>query len=879
MNNNRELTFFGCGSLSGFILRIALLAATSAVMIADGSLSAYQRTPPRGKSPRPLGRQSPARPKAGSPPKKKRPPERPKSDDSEEPQTDERRNITDLRSAEHLPRLKDLAVPTAERLHQIPVDWIVLKGPDRENPLVVVVKPVFPRPDTLKKLEATYEEFRRKPRALTDEEKEARAKEKYELQNLVINLPDETKGEIYDIPTRMIDRIVYHEDLVIRRAGLLINERRFRDGFELLFPLERQSPDWEGLREQTRHLLLLEAEQEIANGALESALTFLEELHNRDPNYPGLRAHLGEAIDHLVSGSVQTGKFREARHFLVRLARLEPKHEVLIKWQQRLLSDARQLMESAQSASRKGDHATAFKLIDQAARVDPAVPGLTDLHRRLGGRYQRIDVGVLNLPGEGSNLPYATLGDRRETRLTQLNLYEVDHIDDVTHYRSRVFEQWEPTDLGRRAVFHLKSTRARWESRPLLTATPVLSAIESRLNPESSEYDERLAHRISSISPRSPFEFELGFAQAPPRTELLFRFPVTAVPYEDLSTSRPEAPRIISRRFTKDAGTMAEAVYTRAFPQPDGRNEYQVAEVHERRYDSPERALQGLFRGEISMLPDLPIWLIEPLRDDQRYFVLDYAIPTSHVLQFNPRSAPLKSRELRLALAYAIDAPRLLSKAILHGSQAAKGRLVTAPFATTSYAYNSLVPPRPYNLTLAASLFDAAKKRLKKSPHLRIVCSPGIAAQSALAEMVKEWARIGIEVEVIANLPAGISAPAAEWDVAYRTLRMEEPFVELWPLLTLDSRARVEGLRHLPDWLRQELLALDNAADWNTAVTRLQQLHAHLFAEAEYIPLWEVNESLVLRKNIHDFPASRFLSAYQGIERWTVQPWFPEDTP
>jgi hypothetical protein len=130
--------------------------------------------------------------------------------------------------------------------------------------------------------------------------------------------------------------------------------------------------------------------------------------------------------------------------------------------------------------------------------------------------------------------------------------------------------------------------------------------------------------------------------------------------------------------------------------------------------------------------------------------------------------------------------------------------------------------------------------------------------------------------------PFGSSRTAARpltWDIAYRKLRMEEPLIELWSFLTVNLGARLESVRTMPDWLRIELLDLDNAPDWKTAVRRLQTLHAHLYAEVAYIPLWEVDDAMILRKNVRDFPAFKFVTPYQDIERWIVQSWFPEDEP
>ncbi len=134
----------------------------------------------------------------------------------------------------------------------------------------------------------------------------------------------------------------------------------------------------------------------------------------------------------------------------------------------------------------------------------------------------------MNLPGDSIGLPYSTLSDQRATRLSQFDLFEVDRVDDATHYRSRLLEQWEPTDLGRRAFFTLRRARARWESRPNLTAVSVMSTLRAFIDPASPAYDERFASYVDGVQLRSPLELEIRFSHAPPRLEPLFRFPIYA---------------------------------------------------------------------------------------------------------------------------------------------------------------------------------------------------------------------------------------------------------------------------------------------------------------------------------------------------------------
>ena len=114
------------------------------------------------------------------------------------------------------------------------------------------------------------------------------------------------------------------------------------------------------------------------------------------------------------------------------------------------------------------------------------------------------------------------------------------------------------------------------------------------------------------------------------------------------------------------------------------------------------------------------------------------------------------------------------------------------------------------------------------------------------------------------------------WDIVYRTVRMAEPVTELWPFLTMKQDARVEDLEHLPDWLRQQLIELEQAVDFNSSVAMLQRLHFRLHQLVHLIPLWEIDDVIIIRNNIQGFP-SRLIHPYQNVEKWIVQPWYPTD--
>ena len=806
------------------------------------------------------------------------------TDSKEKKDSGESKRLKDIKSQQKLPKLADLPIPSVAELNQQPVDWLVLDSNNKANPDVLIAKPVFPRPDTLKKLADALDELKRRPRPTTPDEREKLEIQKADVQKILVTLPEDASGQIYEIPTEKVDRIIYHEDLTIRRATLLAEEKKFRDALELLYPLQRTVPKWKGLEDESRRMLMSEAESTLHGGDFQTGLMSLMELHARDRNYPGLQTQLGRVTDKLIETARQSHDDREARHYVAQLARLEPEHETVEKWKRALNAEAQDLMASALDAARNGRYAEAVDAIDRAARVWPKAVGLAEAHRKICERYQRLSVGAMTLAGGGAGLPVPTLADQRATRLEQFDLFEVDRIDDTTHYRSRLLEQWEPTDLGRRAFFTLRRSSARWESRPSLNAVSVMSTMRALIDRSSPAFDERFASYVDGIELRSPLELEVRFSRAPPRMEPLFCFPISAPGGAGTNFDRQSGlGPVLSRRFECAERSPDRSRFRRLFPQPDGLDQYQLAEIDERRYDSPQREIQALLRGDVSMLLDLPPWAISPLRKDTRFFVLDYAIPTTHVLQLNPNSQPLKSRELRLALSYAIDAQRILSRQILHAADSTAGRLSTAPFATTSYAYNGLLPRREFSASMAFSLNAVALKRLQEIPPLRLVCENDPQARSAAAEIIAQWKRVGIVAQLVSPEPQSGSGQAAqsplEWDIAYRKLRMEEPVTQLWPFITVNSGARLESVRAFPDWLRMELLDLDNAPDWKSAVSRLQTLHAHLYSEVAYIPLWEVDDAILLRKNVRDFPAYKFVNPYQDVERWIVQSWFPEDEP
>jgi tetratricopeptide (TPR) repeat protein len=793
-----------------------------------------------------------------------------------------------------LPLFDEMEVPTtAQLLTEQPVDWLLLKPNNR----VLIVRPVLPRPNTLEKMAEDQEALKsaatrpkRNAGESAEEYKERIAQLLDESENLVVALPDvvaATRSDGADEYTlnakRNIERIIHHEDLMLQRADIQMNDGELEKAFEMLLVLQRREPDWPGYTERRNRLVFEEAKKRLRNNDLEAALAFFEELHQLAPGYGGLRNGIGSTIEVLVARSVANERLREARYYISRLRKTDPDHPTAKKLSEEFFTRAGGLLGKAQEARSAEQHDVALAETLQATKVWPSHPSLRSIFRATAARYQILSMGVYRFPGDKTPFFMPTAADRRRQSLLSTELFEVRKIDRAAFYESRYFEEWTPTDLGREIVFSLRPRRAIWESNPMLIAPDVVRAIQDRLNPDSLYYDERMSTFVKSLQVNSPHEFSIRFSTVPVRPQAIFRFPVrlpTAVSNASSATvesadTKPTdsdvANNVLSRRFRIHEATKDKVSFRRVVPQARNLSRYRVAEVIEHRYKDHEEAIKGLLTGDVSVLPDVPIWMADQFAAEDRFFTEPYGVPTTHVLQFNPESSALKNSEFRRALAYVLNREKILSETVLRDPTMKRGRVVSAPFPSTSYAYRAQTKPRKYDLYLAYSLKTVSKKKFGgETPELTMVCEPGEVIAAAAEALVAQWDRIGIKVRIVGQ----DEALPENWDIVYRTVRMTEPVTDLWPFLTMKQDARVEDLEHLPDWLRQQLIELEQAVDFNSSVEMLQRLHFRLNQLVHVIPLWEIDDVIVIRNNIQGFPAG-MVHPYQNVERWIVQPWYP----
>ena len=803
----------------------------------------------------------------------------------------------DAETDDALPKLSEMQLPPAEELlTRRPRDWVVLQNDD-----VAEVESLTPRPDTLELLEEKQSRAGRREGEYAGWDRERARAEVQKLDFLDVKIPDEDLDEVrFRIERKKIARIVHHEDLMLRRAEAAADAGDLRTAFEVLFALKRSPasvslPDeWPGLNALLDRVSLQDAREQAGRGEEEAALAKLESLHDRVPGLDGLDDALAATAGALVAAGDAAGDPRRARFYLARLARRLPDHPATQGWTGKFRDRAAALRDEAEATSRDGDDRAAARLIADAAEQWPALDGLPTVFRRLTNRHQVLRVATLRLAavpdgGRPTRFP-PDRADERERFLTVAELFELDRVNETPHYRSRFFEQWEPTDLGRRASFTLRSTFPPDVPLTAPTAAAVLNSLRGRLTPGSPLYDERFADVVAELDVRSPTEFEVVFARNPLRTESLLNVPV--------AVERGDGVEILTRPFERTAddadapGRDDVAVYRRAVPEAGAASDRHVAEVRETAYPGYAAAVRALLQNEADYLTHVRPWDVPRFRADEAYTPHRAAVPDTHLLQVNPRSVPLKNAELRRALLMAVDRGEILEDVVLRpfplpgksksdpavarrlAEIRSLGRVVSGPFPSGSDAYNPLLAPRPQELTIAFALALAAKRALGGAdgadlPELVLVAPPDEVIREVVDRITATYARIGIRVRVVHDTSPEASDPGG-WDLAYRTVRMRDPARELGPFLTLTDSVSLESLLDLSDWLRGDLLALERAGDRVAAVSLLHDLHRHLRAEAVLIPLFEVDGYSVSRDSVVG-AADTLVHPYQGVEGWSVR--------
>ncbi len=683
---------------------------------------------------------------------------------------------------------------------------------------------------------------------------------------------------LYEIEWPSIARIELFEELVLKEAKELVQERRLGEAYNYFNFLLHKDPNLPGLDRAVDDYFFAEAGAFLSQGQYEDALAMLRELHGRDPNREGLGDRLGQATENLVQKYVNNDDYWAARQLLGNLADLSPGHAIVKKWEARLQQQAASLLTEGRQAARSGELREAHRLGRELMHVWPRSPEGRAFMDAIQEQYPRVEVGV--------SLPAAVIqpgrlhdwASRRSSRLIWRTLTEFVGRDVEGGKYHCPLGEMKTGELRYDLLFQLGPDVPRSAGAEALTGYDLARQLLAMADPSDPAYRLDWAELLDWVSVRDVYTVTARLHRPHVRPEALLRTAVAgyAGPADSDGSDAGNGPYTVASRFENEIVYLANPQYSAAGPR-------QPKELVERCYPKGIEAVQALQRRQIDVLDRVNPWDLEKVRSISGVVVERYTVPLVHCLVPNPRKPLTARRTFRGALVYGIHREAILKhllrlppgEELPPGCQVLSGPL--SPGISTDdpldYAYDHNIEPRAYQprqaIALAqATLLDvaAAQKKqgieLKTMPALVLAHPPHEIARVACTSIKRQLKLVRIPV-TLRELPPGIPARIPDdVDLLYAELAVWEPIVDArW---VLDEGGIAGGSSpHMSLALRQ----LDEATDWGQVGARLRSVHWLAHTEISIVPLWQLTDHFAYQRSLKGV-GTELVSLYQEIERW-----------
>ena len=680
-------------------------------------------------------------------------------------------------------------------------------------------------------------------------------------------------GEQYEVAWLSIDKLELFEQLVLAEAVKFTGEGRLDDAFDELAFLLSFYPGTPGLEEARQHFLYVSSGAAFRQGKYEEALAILEELIEKNPSYrasasaPTLLQALGNVADKVIAKHIEQDDYQSARLLLARLAKQHrAENEPFVqRARQQLMDLAARHRDDARSQLEAGNFAAARDAANRMRQVWPDLPGAAEVTAELARRHPQIVVGVEHPALAHDSLSLHNVSARRAGRLADRLLAEFAGAGPEGGKYTSALGTFVRSDDSRELAIKLAGSGAASAS-----GFALMQRLLERADQASAKYDAAWGRIVSQVRLESPLEVVARFSAPHLLPESLVQFPlsglgIAAAPYSVLSHDEQ------SVRFTINADY--------AFRGPG-----QPAEVIERHYEDPQRAVAALKRGEIDMLDRVFPGDIAGLKSDEGIAVAPYATPRAHVLVVRSKHAFLSNSTFRRALLYGCNRELILSQGILGGRALPGFRTISGPFPapsarsdTSAYGYDAQIEPRAYDprlgLTLrllaAGELKATYEKKKQKAPELTPITLGHPADETsriACRALAKQWKQIGVECQPSEFPPGVFDDTEGKCDLVYLQLAATEPLIDAARLLGREGLAPATN-----ETIQLYVWQISQARNWQQARERLLLLHRLLHEDVTLLPLWQTYDHFAYRRTLQGIQPTR-AQLYDGIEQWQLAP-------
>lgn len=720
---------------------------------------------------------------------------------------------------------------------------------------------------------------------------------------LIVRFPDKP-AEKFELRWRDVQTITFWEEMVLAEAEKLVTAGDFDSAYDYYAYLDNTHPGFEGVKQAIERYLYEEAKTWQRQAQYDRVLALLLELHDRNPDSPGLARALGITTGKLMEQQLSQDEFPAARRLLSGLSAKYPDDASVTQWRGFFEQHSQSAVNEGQAHLAAGRVREAQSAARRAMTIWPELASARQLFTELSTRFPYVAVGVTQPAPLPAARPHVMedWAARRSRRLLNRPVFELAGYGiEGGEYRCPIGEM-QSLDLGLAMNFRLRDNITWLPGGGMLAGADLARHFVALADPHSPVYRSDWAELFSGVEVANVFHANVRLLRTHLRPEAMLQGPI--VDWDAVREGRQPVPTNGPYRVESNTGdtvqyTLNEHYFDRGTSQPHLLDERHIVDSNV--------ALKALRLGEILVLDRVNPWQLGKVQALPNVTVSSYGVPTVHCLIPNLQRPLPANRQFRRALVYGINRSLILGRDLLDRRSDAGSRVISGPFPL-GYAYNDQVPIRPFDPNLARVLSRVALAELvKKAAEEKAAAAnpesqPDPAAQPTQTDPIappspaEQDAAIKATTLVIA-LPAediarracqqierqletimGISVELVEldpnqpldqqpvYDLRYAELALWEPIVDARQLLGSGGLAGASNL-----YLDQALRQLADASDWRTARDKLFEIHRLAAEDVTVVPLWQLTDYFAYHQDLEGITGTP-VSLYQEIERWQIAP-------
>lgn len=685
----------------------------------------------------------------------------------------------------------------------------------------------------------------------------------------------------YEIAWQHIKRIDLFESMVLQEAQKLVSQNKVDEAYPYFVFLLDHYPKTEGLQEARQMFLFQAAVLSFRQKQYAEALGILEELYKLNPDFrasptaPSVLSSMGSTADNLIASYITKNDFRSARILLERLVRTynvgnEP---FATKWIKQLSDLASEERDKAKALLEEGKFIEAYDATARMKNIWTAVPGGEELIAEMSRRYPLVVVGVSQPAKAFNSRSLVDPAARRAGRLVQRQLMEFVGMGPEGGKYLSPFGTFSRSDDGSSFTLDFKATG---NQGGVLSAFDVSQRFLQLADEHQPDYLPAWARLVTSVQVKQATQVQVELRLPHVLPEALLQVDALATSGDNPGPGAA-ASGFGPYRILSSNGNVTRFVRNENSPFTTSS---QPAEIVERYFDDPQRAILALKRGEIDVLDHVFVGDLAALKQEPGIVVKQYSVPTTHCLLVNRAHPYLENRTFRRALLYGCNREEIFRQVFLRDQSLPGWRVIGAPFPAPSnsgdnvaYGYDDLVAPRPYDPRLSLVLKILTQQQLKIQAERKMAPVPkwrplvlghpaDEASRLACNALVQQWQVIGIECK-LQEFPVGTYLdPDSKCDLTYVQLATWEPLVDAARLFG------DEGLNPTDNtYIRLAIKQIEQASNWQQVRQRMQQLHLQLHEDVTILPLWQTYDYYAFRQGFTALESNR-ATLYQNVQQW-----------